>query len=348
MPSLCLMARAARLKRRARTTSSTANAGGKKLKDLLLKRPASSACADIDQRIANLRKRLASPSAQQVDEVKAAMMRAGWNVWTAAHDGEELAASLVRAGMCNAVCTNDTDAHMGQSDTFLQAGSEHKWYKVTYDRVLELLRTERIAACRMAILMGSDFTHETIRGVGKERAYSLIKQHGSIEGVLASIRRKDKGTSKFTIPPAERFHFKRRVDICTANAFSVTSTGPIVIARTTAASASASPSASASACAQRALVAGHYTDDTREDCVARTSCFILAGAAGVARTNGFNAPGGYVARTNTHRRRRASDTRTDCFVIPGETRVARTDRFNLPGEARDTRANRYNLPTDLV
>lgn len=57
---------------------------------------------------------------------------------------------------------------------------------VYLDRLLSTLGIKREDLVEMAMLIGTDYC-EGVKGIGPKRAYSLVKQHGSVEAVLAAL-----------------------------------------------------------------------------------------------------------------------------------------------------------------
>ena len=141
-------------------------------------------------RLASLKKRVVAPSDAQIRKTIDAMRAANWDVRIAKNDAEELAAALVREGACAATYTCDSDAIVWASPkTILKVGKDRLWYEIDHARLLQDLRLTEPQFVDLAILMGSDFTHETLRGVGPEKAYKHILAYGSIEDVLEAVER---------------------------------------------------------------------------------------------------------------------------------------------------------------
>ncbi|XP_071482320.1 flap endonuclease 1-like, partial [Diadema antillarum] len=120
-------------------------------------------------------------------------------------EAEAQCCELVKAGKVYAVGTEDMDALTFGSSVLLRhlTASEARKMPIqefTYQRVIDGLGLDRDQFVDLCILMGCDYCG-TIKGIGMKRAYELIKNHGSIEKILAKI-----DTSKYE--PPEDWLFK--------------------------------------------------------------------------------------------------------------------------------------------
>lgn len=173
-------AKATRQQRRASESAQLAAA-----RELLRGDPLDEDAARLQRLVESLERRCADPTDDVIESVRARFVQEGWNVEVALHDGEERVAELVRSGRCDAAYTDDSDALVwGAPVTLIRAGKARQMVRVHLDRVLEELQLTSAQFTDMAILLGTDFTATTLPGIGPKRALSLIREHGSIEGIL--------------------------------------------------------------------------------------------------------------------------------------------------------------------
>ncbi|CAJ0956816.1 unnamed protein product, partial [Mesorhabditis belari] len=144
-------------------------------------------------------RRLVRVSKDQNEEVKRLLRLMGVPVVEAPCEAEAQCAALAKAGKVYATATEDMDALTFGSSVLLRhmTFSEAKKMpikEINLARVLadfEMSREEFVDLC---ILLGCDYC-PTIRGIGPKRAYELIKEHKSIENILAKI-----DTKKYAVP----------------------------------------------------------------------------------------------------------------------------------------------------
>lgn len=119
-------------------------------------------------------------------------------------EAEASCAALCQAGRVYATATEDMDALTFGSPVMLKnlfdtessrTQTKRPVFELHLARLLEQLDVSREAFVDFCILCGCDYTG-TIRGVGPMSAFKLLKQHGSIEAVAATL-----DSSK--LPPAE-------------------------------------------------------------------------------------------------------------------------------------------------
>ncbi|EGD75391.1 flap endonuclease-1 [Salpingoeca rosetta] len=121
-------------------------------------------------------------------------------------EAEAQCAELVKAGKVFATATEDMDAltfgtsvllrHMTFSEARKMPIQQFELKKVLEG--LDLSQDEFIDLC---ILLGCDYC-DKIGGIGRVRAYSLIKEHHSIEAILEAIKKEKK---KYTVPDDWKF-----------------------------------------------------------------------------------------------------------------------------------------------
>ncbi|KZV98147.1 PIN domain-like protein [Exidia glandulosa HHB12029] len=125
------------------------------------------------------------------------------------HEGEAFAAALVQAGVADYVASEDTDVLVYEVPLLRGLTNLHKpLTAVSGAEVREALQLSRSSFVDFALLLGTDFSRR-LRGVGPMRAIALIKEHGSIETLLA--HRRDE-----TMTPAVREEYMQEVHLARA------------------------------------------------------------------------------------------------------------------------------------
>jgi flap endonuclease-1 len=158
--------------------------------------PPAEDAARLEQLVQTLERRCVDPTDEAIEGVRTRFEALGWNVQVAHHDGEELVAELVRSGQCDAGYTDDSDVLVwGCPVTYIRTGAARRMTRVRLSLVLEGLRFTHAQFVDMALLLGTDFTRDTLPGVGPKRALALIRQHGTIERVLEARARSVKCTT---------------------------------------------------------------------------------------------------------------------------------------------------------
>ncbi|EJD51109.1 PIN domain-like protein [Auricularia subglabra TFB-10046 SS5] len=102
------------------------------------------------------------------------------------HEGEAFASALVHAGVADYVASEDTDVLVYEAP--LLRGLTNLRSPLTVisgSEVREALGLSRAAFVDFALLLGTDFSRR-LRGLGPMRSIALIKQHETIEAVLAA------------------------------------------------------------------------------------------------------------------------------------------------------------------
>lgn len=114
---------------------------------------------------------------------------------------------MVKEGLVWATATEDMDSLTFGTKILLRnlstsaSGAKKKEIKqIDYEKVLSEFGMKEEQFVDLCILLGCDYC-DSIKGVGKKRAFELIKKHGSIEEVLKNI---DK--NKYKVP--ENFPFE--------------------------------------------------------------------------------------------------------------------------------------------
>jgi flap endonuclease-1 len=154
---------------------------------------------------------LTKVSRKDCDDVKQLLRLMGVPVVDAPCEAEAQCAELVRGGKAHAVGTEDMDAltfgstRQLRNMTFTKKSKDDKVLEITHAAVLEGLGLSNAEFVDFCILCGCDYT-STIRGVGPKTALKLVKEHGSIEAILAKgLKAKQKGdVPDEWVPPADR------------------------------------------------------------------------------------------------------------------------------------------------
>ncbi|KAH8051029.1 endonuclease [Aureococcus anophagefferens] len=154
---------------------------------------------------------LTKVSRKDCDDVKQLLRLMGVPVVDAPCEAEAQCAELVRGGKAHAVGTEDMDAltfgstRQLRNMTFTKKSKDDKVLEITHAAVLEGLGLSNAEFVDFCILCGCDYT-STIRGVGPKTALKLVKEHGSIEAILAKgLKAKQRGdVPDEWVPPADR------------------------------------------------------------------------------------------------------------------------------------------------
>lgn len=113
----------------------------------------------------------------------------------AAHDGEAEAARLINEGIAWASASQDYDSMLFGAKRLIRNLNINRKKKIknievdieieyyTIDRVLQELNLTRDQLIDIGILVGVDF-FDGIKGIGEKTALKLIKENGSIEGII--------------------------------------------------------------------------------------------------------------------------------------------------------------------
>lgn len=135
------------------------------------------------------------------EDVKTLLRLMGVPVVEAPCEAEAQCAVLCSANKVYAVATEDADALTFGSSilvrnlNFSDAKTKRPIVAITLATALEELAISMDQFIDFCILCGCDYTSDTIRGIGPSTAFSLIKQHKTIEKILENI-----DTKKHAIP----------------------------------------------------------------------------------------------------------------------------------------------------
>jgi flap endonuclease-1 len=148
-------------------------------------------------------KRLVRAGTKENDDCQKLLRLMGVPVVVAPCEAEAQAAALARTGQVYATATEDMDALTFQTPILLRKmtfanQSKSMVQTMNYAKALEGLDLTHDQFVDLCILLGCDYC-DTIRGVGPKTALKLLKEHGSIEGILKTL---DTASKKFVIPPS--------------------------------------------------------------------------------------------------------------------------------------------------
>eukprot|EP00118_Oscarella_pearsei_P007480 m.36901 g.36901 ORF g.36901 m.36901 type:complete len:236 (+) comp32305_c0_seq6:298-1005(+) len=146
------------------------------------------------EEIEKFQKRTVKVTKQHNNECKKLLKLMGIPYVEAPCEAEAQCAALVKAGKVYATATEDMDALTFASDVVLRHMTFSEARKMSINEyhlsvALEQLGLSQEEFIDMCILLGCDYCG-SIKGVGPQRAISLIRQHKSIENCLKHIDQK--------------------------------------------------------------------------------------------------------------------------------------------------------------
>jgi len=146
-------------------------------------------------------KRTVRASREQSEDVKKLLVLMGVPVLDAPCEAEATCAKLAEAGLVWGTGTEDADALTFGTPLLiknLNAAEAQKKpiVEINLARALDGLELTMEQFVDLCILMGCDYT-DTIKGVGPVTALKMMKEHGSIENVIAALK---KAGGKYTLP----------------------------------------------------------------------------------------------------------------------------------------------------
>ncbi|KAA6385943.1 MAG: putative Flap endonuclease 1-A [Streblomastix strix] len=149
-------------------------------------------------------RRTTTVSKEQNEDVKRLLTLMGVPFVTAESEAEAQCAWLCRNGAVWAVASEDMDTLTFGAPLMLRnlTSSEAKKLpvrEINLKAVLEGLELNMDQFIDLCILCGCDYT-TNIKKIGEKSALKLIKQHGTLENVLAHIRKTDPEGKKYKIP----------------------------------------------------------------------------------------------------------------------------------------------------
>jgi len=153
-------------------------------------------------------KRLARAGRKENEDCKRLLQLMGVPVIVAPMEAEAECAALCKAGLVYATGTEDMDALTFATPILIrkltfanQTAKGAKIQQMNYKKAIEGLNLTHEQFVDLCILLGCDYC-DTIRGIGPKTALKLIRQHGSIEKIITSLKgivNKD-GVQKYVVP----------------------------------------------------------------------------------------------------------------------------------------------------
>lgn len=154
------------------------------------------------EELAKFERRTVKVTREQNEEAKKLLDLMGIPYVNAPCEAEAQCAELAKGGKVYAAASEDMDTLCYKTPFLLRhlTFSEQRKepiQEIDVAKVLEALEMDQKQFVDLCILLGCDYC-ESIRGVGPVSAFKLIKEHGTIEGVLEFI--KSNPDSKYKIP----------------------------------------------------------------------------------------------------------------------------------------------------
>jgi flap endonuclease-1 len=149
-------------------------------------------------------KRLVRAGHKENQDCQRLLKLMGVPVIVAPCEAEAQASALCKEGVFYATATEDMDALTFQTPVLVRKmafanQSKSMVQSLNYQKAVDGLGLTHEQFVDLCILMGCDYT-DTIKGVGPKTALKLIKEHGSIEGILKTIDRTKYHVPKEWIP----------------------------------------------------------------------------------------------------------------------------------------------------
>ena len=133
-------------------------------------------------------------SHEHIEECKRLLDLMGVPYVQAPCEAEAECAALCRAGLAYATATEDMDALAHESPILIRhlsysQGNQDEVIEINQKLVLEELQLTQEQFIDFCILCGCDYC-DRIKGIGPQKAYSLIREYGTIEKILENIDQK--------------------------------------------------------------------------------------------------------------------------------------------------------------
>lgn len=168
-------------------------------------------CADVEQHLElfnelmNLReekvkmmKRTVSVSQDQTQDIIKVLGMLGIPCVCAPEEADPQCASLVKSGIGDYVASEDLDILTFGAPVLMRSlNAKNEAMQMSLDGILKGLKITYEQFVDVCILLGCDYT-PTIKGLGKKKILPLIKQYGSIDGI---IENDPNFIKKYKIPP---------------------------------------------------------------------------------------------------------------------------------------------------
>ncbi|MHA1728203.1 MAG: flap endonuclease-1 [Promethearchaeota archaeon] len=152
--------------------------------------------AEDDKEAAKYAQGSSKLTSEMIDESKELLNFMGVPWVEGVHDGEGESARLIEKGFVWASSSQDYDSLLFGARRLIRNLNISRKRKVknttvevqieyyTLDRILTHLGISREQLIDMGILIGLDF-YEGFKGIGEKTAFKLLKEHGSIEGIMS-------------------------------------------------------------------------------------------------------------------------------------------------------------------
>eukprot|EP01091_Cochliopodium_minus_P019390 TRINITY_DN8136_c0_g1_i1.p1 TRINITY_DN8136_c0_g1~~TRINITY_DN8136_c0_g1_i1.p1 ORF type:complete len:411 (+),score=118.66 TRINITY_DN8136_c0_g1_i1:175-1233(+) len=149
--------------------------------------------------VSKLVKRTVKVTKEHVEDAKKLLRLMGMPIVEAPCEAEAQCAEMVNGGLVWATATEDMDSLTFGTKVLIRnlnfSDQKKKPVKqIDLDKVLQDFEFDKDQFIDLCILLGCDYC-DSIKGIGKKKAFSFIKEHGSLEKVLKSL---DK--NKFKVP----------------------------------------------------------------------------------------------------------------------------------------------------
>jgi flap endonuclease-1 len=165
------------------------------------------------EEVAKFERRTVKVTREQNEEAKKLLELMGIPYVNAPCEAEAQCAELAKGGKVYAAASEDMDTlcyktpYLLRHLTFSEQRKE-PIQEIDVVKVLEGLGMEQQQFVDLCILLGCDYC-ESIRGIGPVTAFKLIKEHGTIEGVIKFIE--DNPDSKYKVPEEWPFEGARKL-----------------------------------------------------------------------------------------------------------------------------------------
>jgi flap endonuclease-1 len=165
--------------------------------------------SDDEERIKMLKKSVVI-TRKQMEECKEVLRLMGLPVIEAPEEADSQCAYLSKKKLTYGVASEDMDLLTFGTPYLLRnfSVSKKKQIKeISLKKILEGFKMTMDQFIDLCILLGCDYT-PTIKGIGTKKAFSFMKEYGSIEGIIEAINKKE--LKRYKIP--ENFNYQEARD----------------------------------------------------------------------------------------------------------------------------------------
>ncbi|CAI2370629.1 unnamed protein product [Moneuplotes crassus] len=159
----------------------------------------------LEEGNAELAKKMAGRSVRitkkMIEDAKTMLIYMGCPIVEAPCEAEAQCSELVKAGKAFATCTEDMDAlTFGSKNLIRNVNSKGEpIIQINLKEMLDAFEMTMEEFIDLCILCGCDYT-QSIKGIGPSTAFKMMKNHGSIEKILETIKTDSKLRKKHHIP----------------------------------------------------------------------------------------------------------------------------------------------------